>query len=341
MSNEARSIAVVIPSLNEEKYIEKCVRSVLNSDYPADKIEVWIADGESTDSTPQILHRLSEEDSRVKHLVNTHKTTPFALNLGLQASQADYLMILGAHSEIDSNYLSECASILDRIRDVGCVGGMLRNICLDETSSMISAAMSSPFGVGSAHFRTGAATGYVDTVAFGMYRREVFERIGYFDTDLTRNQDDEFNYRLLKHSGYRIYLTNAVFITYFVRASFEKLWRQYFQYGYWKVLVNKKHGSITTLRQLAPALWVSGLVAGLVLSLLSPWLAAAYVLTVVTYFTGAVVFASRLTEKNKPGIVRSFFILHHAYGLGYLKGILHFLLLNRRGAIQSASRTSR
>jgi GT2 family glycosyltransferase len=129
--------------------------------------------------------------------------------------------------------------------------------------------MSSVFGVGNAHFRTGGKSGCVDTVAFGAYRREVFERVGFFDEELARNQDDEFNYRVVQ-GGFKIFLDPAIQSDYFVRGSISKLYKQYDQYGYWKVFVNKKHGAVTTLRQLAPPLWVLFLLMGWTGSLMHP-----------------------------------------------------------------------
>lgn len=335
-----RKVSIVIPCFNERAYIEKCIQSILNSDYSGE-LEVLVADGMSDDGTSEILSDLSKSDTRIHHLKNEKRTTPYALNLGIQQATGDFVMILGAHSELDSNYLTVCTQLLEQKPEVGCVGGLLRNVSFDQTSSVISAAMSSSFGVGSAHFRTGSSTGYVDTVAFGMYRKEVFEKIGYFDTDLTRNQDDEFNFRLLKQSGFKIYLTDKAFITYFVRASFKKLWKQYYQYGYWKVLVNRKHGSITTFRQVVPAIWVLGLIIGLPISVFFKWIAVAYLGTIGFYLFGAVFFAMTLPASNKLGIIRSFVILHFAYGFGYLKGIWHFMVQKRNNAAKVLAESSR
>ena len=115
--------------------------------------------------------------------------------------------------------------------------------------------MSTPFGVGDAKFRTGGSAGHVDTVAFGAYRRDALEEIGLFDVALSRNQDDELNYRLLK-SGWRIWFDPRISSQYHVRSTYRNLVRQYYQYGYWKVFVNLKHRTITTWRQTVPALFL-------------------------------------------------------------------------------------
>jgi GT2 family glycosyltransferase len=191
--------------------------------------------------------------------------------------------------------------------------------------------MSSPFGVGNAYFRTGGKSGYVDTVAFGAYRREVFERIGFFDEDLVRNQDDEFNYRVTK-AGFKIYLEPKIESKYYVRGSFSKLYKQYFQYGYWKVFVNRKHATITTLRQLAPPLWMLFVSVGWMGFFIHPFLGYAYVGMILIYLTLAKFTAIRTAGWQIPMIfklVACYMILHASYGWGYLKGMFHFYILRR------------
>ena len=250
-----KTVSVVIPSYNEEAYIENCVRSILASNYPQDKLQVLVCDGQSTDATQEIVKKIAEENPQVVLLQNLNKTTPFALNLGLKYSSADVKIILGAHSTVDDNFVLQNVKVLETMPEVGCAGGVIENVYENNTSESIGLAMSSTFGVGNAHFRTGAKSGFVDTVAFGAYRKEVFENIGYFDESLTRNQDDEFNYRVTK-AGYKIYLEPNIRCKYYVRGSFTKLYKQYFQYGYWKVFVNKKHGAFLSIRQLVPPAFV-------------------------------------------------------------------------------------
>jgi hypothetical protein len=198
--------------------------------------------------------------------------------------------------------------------------------CIEnKTSEIIGKAMSSPFGVGNAHFRTGQKDGLVDTVAFGAYRKEVFESVGYFDEDLARNQDDEFNYRLLKNN-FKIYLSKKIISSYYVRASFKNLFRQYFQYGFWKVYVNKKHRTITTLRQLIPSLMVSTLILGFVFSFLNMFFALLFATEIILYLIGSCWFASKKANNLKQlfAIIFTFLILHTSYGIGYLYGVLKF-----------------
>jgi glycosyltransferase involved in cell wall biosynthesis len=271
-----KTVSIIIPCKNEELYIERCINSILDNSYPKDLVTIYVCDGRSSDTTANIVRKISEVDKRVNLLVNEQETTPFALNLGLKTSSADIKIILGAHSEVDENFISENVNAFEVDKNIGCTGGVLENIYETKTAKTIGLAMSSSFGVGNARFRTGAEDGFVDTVAFGAYRKEVFDKIGYFDESLTRNQDDEFNYRLIKN-GFKIYLSNKIKCKYYVRGSYEKLFKQYYQYGYWKVFVGKKHNAVTSVRQLVPFLFVVFLILGGISSLLHPYLLYAWV----------------------------------------------------------------
>jgi len=325
-----KTVSIIIPCRNEELYIEKCVRSLLASNYPKSLITIYVCDGLSDDKTVEIVQKIAAEETCVKLLINENQTTPFALNLGLKTSNAAIKIILGAHSEVDPDFIKENIKAFEHDPQIGCTGGVLENVYEDENSKIIGLGMSSSFGVGNAHFRTGEKAGFVDTVAFGAYKKEVFETIGYFDESLIRNQDDEFNYRLIKN-GFKIYLSPKIKCKYYVRGTFNKLYRQYFQYGYWKVFVNKKHKSITTIRQLVPLFFVLFLILGFLLSFVSPLVLTAYLLILVLYFFMAFLAAKKLIDKPRYWlkIIYVFFILHFSYGLGYLKGIWHFLFLNK------------
>lgn len=327
----SKKVSVVIPCRNEEDFILRCLDSVFNSDYPSELIEVLVCDGNSDDKTPALVLEYARQKNSVRYLVNEKITTPYALNLGITNSQGEVIIILGAHTELATNYISECVAVLNQMPDVSCVGGVLHNVSSDELTASVSLAMSSPFGVGNAHFRTGAKDGYVDTVAFGAYRKEVFDKIGLFDEELARNQDDEFNFRLLKNGG-KIWLTTATSATYYVRSSFQKLFKQYFQYGYWKVYVNKKHKSITTLRQLVPAAFVLTLYALIIMVILFPYRWEYLVLFLGIYGAGASLFALKLAENLKQffSVLFSFLILHTSYGMGYVEAFVNFILLNRK-----------
>ncbi len=224
---------------------------------------------------------------------------------------------------------------------MGCAGGLITSEYSDARSRHIGLAMAHPFGVGGAHFRTGLRSGYVDTVAFGAYRSEVFERVGWFNEALVRNQDDEFNHRVTK-AGFKIKLDTRIRSRYHVRASYSRLFRQYRQYGYWKVYVNTLHRTITTLRQLVPAAWVGFLAAGAVAALFCSLLWWMYAGVIALYLLVATLSAFRAGTglTDVPGVLLAFLVLHLAYGVGYWQGIFQFLVLRRDPSIRS-TRSSR
>jgi glycosyltransferase involved in cell wall biosynthesis len=323
-------ISIVIPARNEEKHIGACLRSVTANQSGHYDLEVFVCDGMSTDQTREIVKEFATSHPFIHLLDNTGQTTPLGLNMGIENSNGEYIMILGAHSELPPGYFSRALQVFREQPGAHCVGGLLINEYENSRSAMIGKAMSSGFGVGNAYFRTGTKSGWVDTVAFGIYRREVFEKIGLFDTDLARNQDDEFNYRMQKHHM-KIFLDTELNAKYYVRSGFGKLFRQYYQYGFWKVFVNRKHKTITTIRQLVPFLFISFLIVSLAAGILWPPSLMITLPVVLAYILLAISFAFGLTRKP-PGIMQTtlaFFVLHSSYGLGYLWGIIWFLLLRQ------------
>jgi glycosyltransferase involved in cell wall biosynthesis len=325
-----KSVSITIPCRNEEHYIAKCLQSIVDCNYNKSLLSVFVCDGLSDDETVNIINDFVQKHAFIHLIENKMQTTPYALNLGLKANDAEIKIILGAHAQIYPSYIDECIKAFTYSEQLGCVGGIIENVYENKTAAIIGKAMSSGFGVGNAHFRTGQMDGFVDTVAFGAYKKEVFEKIGYFDEELIRNQDDEFNYRLLKN-GFKIYLYRPIRAKYYVRASFKKLYKQYKQYGYWKVYVNKKHNTITTLRQIVPLLFVLFLFGGALFSILHIKLFAVYTLILLFYFIAGFYAASKIGNSFNEiiGIVKAYFILHFSYGLGYFKGIIDFFLRNK------------
>jgi len=324
-------VSVVIPCRNEENYISLCVNSVLNNNYPQELTEIIIVDGMSDDNTLNIIKKFTENHNNIHLIPNDEKTTQWALNMGIKKSRGDVIIILGAHAELGENYIYGCVEFLKHNDEVACVGGLVENVFDNENSRIIGLAMSSKFGVGNVHFRTASKSAYVDTVAFGAYKREIFDKIGLFDEDLVRNQDDEFNYRITKN-GFKIYLNAELKLRYFVRSSFQKLFNQYFQYGYWKVYVNKKHKTITTLRQIVPSLFVAFLVLGFIASYTGIYMRFLYRLMIFLYIVLSV--RSGLYKVDKISELLKFmfscFILHISYGSGYLLGIFDFLIMKKK-----------
>ena len=344
--SEPPCASVVIPCLNEVRHIGPCLDALDAQTGLSGRLEVLVVDGGSDDGTRELLDSLQPECIDLRVIDNPQRITPVAMNLGIDAALSEVIVILGAHAEVALDFIRRNLDALKAHPESGCVGGVVEQVHGDERSRRIGLAMSSPFGVGDARFRTGGLAGHVDTVAFGAYRKSVFGEVGRLDEALVRNQDDELNYRLTE-SGWRIWFDPRIRSVYHARSSYGKLFRQYRQYGYWKVFVNRKHTTVTTWRQLAPAAFLFVLVAlsvGALVDLGLPqadrWtnLAAPALSTVLgTWMLGAIgsVILSGVRWRDALGVMRSFLILHVAYGWGYWQGVLDFLILRRSPSAES------
>jgi len=325
-------VSIVIPCRNEVKYISNLLNSIKNSDYPLSLIEILIIDGMSTDGTRDlIIDDFMSSSNNIKLIDNIMQKTPFAFNLGINKSYGDYIIIFGSRHVISKNYISEVVNILDKNKEIGCVGGVVDNVYENKISKVISTAMASPFGIGFSNFRSIKVDSYVDTIGSPAFRKEIFNELGLFDERLTRNQDDDFSYRLIK-AGYKILLNSNISIKYNVRANFYKLFLQYKQYGYWKVYVNKKHKTVTTLRQLFPIVFVLSLLLLPFLSFLFPVLIYLLISELVLYLLLNMFFSLKYNGLNLINVFMQMFAyltLHISYGIGYLEGVIDFVFINK------------
>jgi glycosyltransferase involved in cell wall biosynthesis len=323
-----KKISIIVPCRNEVKYIKDVIDCALESDYPKHLIEILVMDGMSDDGTRELLSEMSYK--QVTLIDNPMRTTPHAFNIGIRQSSGDYILILSARVLLSKNYLSECARILNEKNDVYCVGnGNCENLYDNDEGKIIAKATDSKLALGFGNPRKVTQEGYAQNCDTQLYRKETFEIVGMFDETLTRNQDDEFNFRLIK-SGLKIYVTDKISIQYYVRSSFKKLFRQYFQYGYWKVFVNKKHRTVTTIRQLVPSVFILFILSGLVFFQI-PTLYTFWYCIMIFYFLITFMEGVRLGKNIKDGLLiqYAFFNFHFGYGMGYLKGMLDFLILNK------------
>lgn len=334
-------VSIVVPCRNEADYIGACIGSILELDYPRHRLEVLVVDGMSTDRTPQVVEELGRADPRVRLHQNPQRVVAPAMNIGIRQAKGDLIAIVGGHATLDPSFIKEAVRVFHEYPDAWCVGGPIRTTSNTYIGRVIAAAMTSPIGVGNARFRLeGEYEGYADTVPFPVFRRWSFEKTGLFDEELTRNQDDEMACRLHQRGG-KIVLSSRIRATYFARSSLRKLWRQYFQYGFWRIRTIQKLGRPASLRQVIPLAFVSGFMLLALASVLVAPMLYAFLAYLLTYSLGLSIGAVQVGRKHGVGgailapIV--FFILHFAYGLGSLKGIWSFSILRRTGsAVESA-----
>jgi succinoglycan biosynthesis protein ExoA len=329
-AGESPVASVVIPCRNEAGYIEACLRGVLAFEAPPGGFEVLVADGMSEDGSRDIVSRVAEEDSRVRLVDNPERTTPCGLNHGIRAARGAVIVRIDAHTNYAPDYLAACLQIL---RETGAenVGGPWIARGQGYLHRCIAAAFNAPFAAGGrAHLAE--YEGEVDTVYLGCWPREVFDRIGLFDEQLVRNQDDELNFRL-RRAGGRIWQSPRIRSWYSPRDSLGKLFRQYWQYGYWKVRVMQKHGAPASWRHLVPGGFAASLLAlAAAATIFAP--ARLCLQAEVGAYLLAVLIASLLTSSRAgwallPGLPIVFACYQLSYGLGFLIGVWDFIVRQR------------
>jgi succinoglycan biosynthesis protein ExoA len=325
------TVSVVVPCRNEKSHIETCVRSILAQEPPRGGFEVIIADGMSDDGTRDILTQLAAADARVRIIDNVNRITPCGMNAGIREARGRYIAIMGAHGHYAPDYLQSSLEVLEET-GADNVGGSM--VCLGQSrlQRAIAAAHHSPFAVGGARWHDMTYEGPADTVFGGVYRREIFDRIGLFDEELVRNQDDEFNLRLTRAGG-KIWHSPLIKSWYRPRGSLRSLFQQETQYGYWKVRVIQKHKIPASIRHLVPGCFVLSLIF---LALVSPWsrvvlwgwigLAGLYLLCNIA---ASILTSWRVNWRLFPLLPFVFACYHFGYGYGFLRGILDFVIFRR------------
>jgi glycosyltransferase involved in cell wall biosynthesis len=320
-------VSIVMPVRSEAASIERGLAAVLGQDYPKDRLEILVVDGMSTDGTRQIVERFVKQSLVLRLLENPDRVTPCALNIGIRAARGDIIVRVDGHCEIAPDYVRRCVEHI--LKDgVDGVGGSVHTVCGTRTAEAIAAAMSTRFGAGDSAFRTEQGkTGLTDTVPFPAYTRSVINRAGGYDEELVRCQDDEYNYRL-RELGAKILLAADVQSRYYGRASLRSLWKQYFQYGFWKVRVMQKHPRQMRLRQFVPPSFVLSSFIVLGLSFLVSWGWATAVAVggsyVLANLAASVATAAKKGRRHVFLLPVVYAILHLSYGLGFLVGLFKF-----------------
>jgi glycosyltransferase involved in cell wall biosynthesis len=319
-------VTIIIPVRNEGGHVVEFLGCIFSQDYPADRMEVIVADGDSDDSTPQTVTEHAKMHSNLRLVHNPGRIVATGLNLALAVAKGKVIVRVDGHTTIEPDYVRRCVEALERTGAAN-VGGRMDAVGRGRFGEAVAAATSSPFGVGNARFHYSNTEEWVDTVYMGAWPRRVFEEVGLFDEELVRDQDDEFNYRLREHGG-KILLIPKIKSVYTNRSSPLALWKQYSQYGFYKVRVLQKHPRQMQPRQFVPPLFVLSLILSLCLAVLFPWgwislvvVAGCYVLT---NLIASIVTAAKKGWKHLPLLPVVFGILHLSYGLGFLVGLVKF-----------------
>lgn len=325
------TVSLVVPIYNEEKYIEAFMDSILKQDYDFNKIEIILVDGNSTDETLKKLeNKLKELSCHYKIFHNEKKITPISLNIAIKESKNDIIIRLDVHSEYPTNYISKCVYYINNI-DADNVGCILEAKSSGKVGNAIANVLSSKFGVGDSKFRTNSKSGYVDTVPFGTFRRSLFEKIGYFNEKLERNQDSEFNYRIIKNGG-KIYLFDDIKIFYYPRNTIKKLTKMAMLNGKWNIITSYYVPGSMKLRHFIPFLFVCSLILGFFIILFDVnVLKQLFLLELLLYLVLDCIFS--IKDIKKYGIINFLLcliiypIFHISYGIGSIIGLFKLILM--------------
>jgi glycosyltransferase involved in cell wall biosynthesis len=312
-------------------HIGKCLRSIFEQEPVRGGFEVIVVDGISDDGTREILQKLAAHDERLRIIDNPERITARGMNAGIQHARGQYIAIMGAHSEYAADYLQASVKVLEET-GADNVGGSM--ICRGQSrlQEAIAIAHHSPFSVGAARWHNASYEGPADTVFGGVYRREVFEKIGLFDESFIRNQDDELNFRLTRAGG-KIWHSPKIKSWYHPRADLVGLFKQYVQYGYWKVRIVQKHRRPASLRHLVPGSFVFSLIALPVFAIFYPPVLFVWLGLIALYalcnLSASFVTAAQHGWTYLPMLPPVFACYHFGYGLGFLRGVLDFIFLHR------------
>lgn len=346
MKTDRIDISVIMACRNEAAHIRDVLESVLSQEeVPGQTREILIADGMSDDGTREILEAYQQRFPELHILANPGKIVSTGLNAAIQASRGGVILRMDAHTEYAPDYIRRCVEILDA-SGADNVGGPARTKSRGWLGKAIAAAYHSRFACGGARFHDEDYEGLVDTVPYGCWKRSTFERVGFFDEELVRNQDDEFNLRVVRAGG-KIWQSPAIVSWYSPRSSLASLFRQYFQYGFWKVHVVRKHRLPASWRHLMPAMFVLanlllplGTIAASLFDLrdlsgmlLWTWAGALGLYTAVSVLAAYATARSNRDSSLLPILPLVFLTYHFSYGLGFL--ISATRLLSGRGAARA------
>ncbi len=323
-------VSVVVPIRNEERYVAACLQSLLEQTYASEAYEILVVDGRSSDRSRQIVEEFGRKHGNVRCLDNPAAIAPAAMNVGIRHASGEFIVRADGHNFYPSDYLENCVKYL---QETGAdnVGGPWRTVPSDDSfgSKMVAAILTNPFGVGDSRFRTGNFEGFVETVPFGAFRRELFDRVGMFDEKLVRNQDNELNARI-RSAGGKIYQTPALTTEYHPVGNIAALLKQTYKTSQWHVFSVRQNSSAMGARHFVPAAFVLGLTALLTGAFWSPLCLVGLGVLLAVYLSAGIYFAFRVSRNwglsvrcALPLVCLAF---HIVYGLGTIVGLRYLFV---------------
>lgn len=320
-------VAVIIPTLNEERFIERCLNCVLRQSFPQERMDICVVDGGSTDRTEEIVRSFAQRYTNIRLIGNPKRIQSVAFNIGVAATDAPFVVRLDAHAAYEEHYIERCVFHLQRDSKIGNVGGIWD--IQPQNDGLIASANAilnkSRFGIGGASFRVGAVEGETDTVPFGAFRREVISEIGGMREDLARGEDNEYNSRIHK-AGYIVYLDPTIQSTYYARDTMSGSCKQMYANGKSIGRLFYVDRQSIGLRHLVPFAFFLSLLFSLLLGCFTIYGFCLLALILLLYFSCAI--AASLMACRRYGykyifiLPILFFSVHLSYGAGTLIGLL-------------------
>ncbi|MDO9547272.1 MAG: glycosyltransferase family 2 protein [Pelolinea sp.] len=330
-NKELPFVSIIVPCYNEEKTIGLLLEAINQQQYPLEKIEVVIADAYSQDGTKEKILEFSRKNTSPLVLLvdNPPQTIPSGVNIAAKKASGEILIRLDAHSEPNPEYVNTSVELLmNKVADN--VGGIWdiqpgESTCI---AKAIARSAAHRLGVGDAKYRVSKVAQYVDTVPFGAFFKNTFEKIGCFDETLLANEDYEFNARLKEHGG-KIWLDPRIRSKYYARKTLKDLSKQYWRYGFWKYIMLQRYPTTIRWRQAIPPLFITSIGLLAVLSLFVPIARIILGVEFGAYFFSMLFigFQTAITQKEICYILMPFAIItmHFSWGGGFLFSLLSSL----------------
>ena len=315
------TVSVIVPVRNEATHILDTVASIMRTDYPIDDLEIILADGMSTDGTPDTIREMPS-DWPVRLIENPEKNIPAGMNCGIREARGKYVVRMDSHSEYPSNYISLSIQLLEET-GASNVGGYLIPRGRSYLGKAIASALSSKFGAGSSFWSSSEAR-FVTTVAYGAWKTEFLRDIGGFDESWTTNQDFELNARTIENGG-SVYFSPEISCIYYCRDSFSALRRQFHNYGRYRAKTLNRYPNTLNLRHLVP----TGLVLAFVfLAALAPWTTIPLLALTLLYSMVLAAFAAGASLRTRwsyyPATALALAVIHFSWGIGFIAGIARY-----------------
>lgn len=331
MEKQLPFVSIIIPCRNEEKFIGKCLDSLIDQDYPKEKLEILVIDGASKDKTKEAVNTYTQKYSFIKLFDNPKKITPIAMNIGIKNAKGDVVSKTDAHTIYQKDYISKSIKYLLEY-NTDCVGGIAKAMPKNNSLSAraISLALSDKFG-GGGSFRTGVQKPTFADTAFGcFYKKEVFEKIGLFNEKLKRSQDIELNLRL-NRSGGKVLLVPDIISYYYPKSTLRAFFGHNLIDGFWTVYPLKFKIKFFSIRHLVPLGFFITILGGVILGIFFTIFLWLLLILLVLYFAVAIMRSVKIAKKEKSFLLvlfltAAFFVRHFAYGIGSFAGLIRVII---------------